>query len=79
MYDSKPLEDCLNLPPKGTYYSGGLDPNWQPTCGTCDVLRYDYRTTSHGWCPHHQMASVSVTGGCREHTSLKVYRQEAQG
>jgi len=54
----------------GQYVSGGRNPNIEPTCGTCDHMIADRATSSHGWCPLHNHASVSITGGCDQHQDV---------
>lgn len=51
-----------------TYQSGGRNPNWQLCCGTCKYMLVDRRFTSHGWCQFHGNGSVSITGGCENHS-----------
>jgi hypothetical protein len=63
--------------------SGGRNPNWEPTCGSCiRLLRPTDGRGDGGWCQHPEnrtppqsgwprgfAPSVSSTGGCDLHTS----------
>ena len=42
------------------YESVGRNPCWQLCCGTCAHLIKDQQYPTHGWCPIHNNASVSL-------------------
>lgn len=61
-----------------TYVSGGLNPNNQNICLTCKSRTPDAQHYGWGWCPLHNNASVSPTGGCSQHSEAEQTKGDEQ-